>query len=114
MTQNEELMLFKISRLEKRIRNIELSAKMMPAYCMDVSKRKFLTKYYCCYRSDPLMKLTLQVSGGNTEITLNGTEYTFEPSVNCVCLPMKKGNNRIDISCNGTSGQILIEISERG
>lgn len=111
MTQNEELLLFKISRLEKKIRNIELSAKMIPTYCMDIGKIKFLTKYYCIYRSDVLMKLTFCLpGGGSTAITLNGAEYSFDSSVNCVSLPMKKGSNRIDISCNSTDGQILIEI----
>lgn len=114
MEEDIDYALFRISRLEKRIKSLELSAFMMPVCSVDLAEHSSFTRNFCCYRSNSALKIfcysqnsaTLTVSAGNDSYS-----FTVSPAVMKV-IPLKKGNNVVNVTSTSTGGHIVLELTE--
>ncbi len=114
MEEELDFALFRISRLEKRLKSLELSAFMMPVCYVDLAQYPNFTKNFCCYRSKPALKI-LCFSENNASLTVKTADkqynYTLAPAVMTV-IPLKKGNNIVEFSSTSSGGQIILELTE--
>jgi len=109
--EDEQHLLFRLARLENRMKKTELSPVAMPALHVNLGSENPVTRTLYCYTSDAMAKVSANAPSGELAVTLDGKTYSMTAPT-YICVPLKKGNNTLNISSYGSYGDLLIEILE--
>lgn len=107
--EDEEMLLFRIVRLENRVKKFELSPSAMPAMHAEFSAENPVVRSFYCYISSAFAKISTNAPSGDLSVQFNGKTYSMTaPSY--ICVPLKKGSNTFNVSGNVSQGDLLVEI----